>query len=211
MRALQDVADPARAVGGDDSLGLAGGAGGEADAAPCVGRYGRKGARIRRFWVDVFYGDGIAAESTKRVGLISGGDSKTRLRECQAMAAFGFREARVQRHLGGADEAQGHGAPDCGNAVRKAADDRLAWLHAAVAKHGSKACGMTGQIGKADRRRAVMHGFERSEPVNRGGEFGAPRYPIAHSSCATGLRRVPMALISTSTVSPCFIHSGGVR
>ena len=70
---------------------------------------------------------------------------------------------------------------------------------------------MRGEVGETDRPLAIMHGFERSEPVNRGGEFGAPRYPTAHSSCATGLRRVPMALISTSTVSPCFIHSGGVR
>ncbi len=94
----------------------------------------------------------------------------------------------------------------------QAADHRLTGLYACLPQDHRKPRSMTGEGGKADRRRAVVHRFQRAEPVNS--RRRVPRPTVLRSRSLLLRDRIAQYADPAHFhfhVSPCFIQSGGVR
>jgi hypothetical protein len=155
----------------------------------------------------------IAAKGGEPGGLIGARDDEARAGEIEAVPPLGFGLVRVQRGFRRANQTHRQRGPDGGDAVGQGAGDRMAGPHAVLAQHTGKAGGASGEFGIGDGgARAVPHGDARAELGGAGSHVAAPGNRVEHQPSATiGLRSTPMPVTSTSTVSPGFIHSGGLR
>ena len=173
--ALQQIGDPARPVRGDDGLGLAGGAGGEADPPICLGGDIRQTEQIAGFVGKILDREHVAAQFAEIFRLRPRGNDQLRTGQTDGVFALGVAHRRIQRRVAGPGDPQTGGCPDGRYGIAQRGGNRIARLHAAVLQPMGNLRRPAGEFAEGEGVDAVGHGDAIGELVGDGGEVPGPR------------------------------------